>query len=323
MARFGWIEQYLDSAGNPLPGAKLYFYESGTTTPITTYSDSAQTVANPNPVVSAADGRLPPIYYSGSARVVLTDPDGVVIQTLDPVSGEDLSAAEVKTLYESNSDTNEYSDAEKTKLESVEASANNYVHPNHSGDVVSVADGAQTLQPAAITGKAAITSLAATDEFLVADASDSFNLKRVDYSVVSASPLLFDYSGLANGEYVGITLSMVAGAGISAHQPVAKQATGATDQYVVNAATTDRDTAAVLGVTLNTTSVALDDSVLVLLYGYVYDSAWAWTPGDSIYLNAGALSATRPSGGTLATRVGIAVTSDILFVAPTDPQETT
>lgn len=36
--------------------------------------------------------------------------------------------------------------ADKTKLDGVSAGANNYVHPNHSGDVVSVADGATTIQ---------------------------------------------------------------------------------------------------------------------------------------------------------------------------------
>ena len=39
MARFGDFDQYLDNAGDPLSNGKLYFYESGTTTPKTTYSD--------------------------------------------------------------------------------------------------------------------------------------------------------------------------------------------------------------------------------------------------------------------------------------------
>lgn len=41
--------------------------------------------------------------------------------------------------------------ADKTKLDGVEASANNYVHPNHSGDVTSVADGAQTIANDAVS----------------------------------------------------------------------------------------------------------------------------------------------------------------------------
>lgn len=43
------------------------------------------------------------------------------------------------------------SGADKTKLDGVAASANNYVHPNHTGDVTSVADGAQTIVANAVT----------------------------------------------------------------------------------------------------------------------------------------------------------------------------
>ena len=54
----------------------------------------------------------------------------------------------------------------------VEAGANNYVHPNHSGDVTSTADGAQVLAPVAVTGKPLLSpgGLVSTDEFLVSDA---------------------------------------------------------------------------------------------------------------------------------------------------------
>ena len=56
--------------------------------------------------------------------------------------------------------------------------ANNYVHPNHSGDVTSVADGATTAQPAIITGKPTAT-VASGDLVLIADINDSNNLKQV------------------------------------------------------------------------------------------------------------------------------------------------
>ena len=41
--------------------------------------------------------------------------------------------------------------AERTKLTSVAMNANNYVHPNHTGDVTSLADGAQTIAANAVT----------------------------------------------------------------------------------------------------------------------------------------------------------------------------
>jgi hypothetical protein len=41
--------------------------------------------------------------------------------------------------------------ADKTKLDGVASGANNYVHPSHSGDVTSVADGATTIAAGAVT----------------------------------------------------------------------------------------------------------------------------------------------------------------------------
>lgn len=57
-----------------------------------------------------------------------------------------------------------------------------YTHPNHSGDVTSVADGATTLTVDAITSKTALTSgVAGTDELLL---NDGGVIKRMDVSVL-------------------------------------------------------------------------------------------------------------------------------------------
>ena len=56
-----------------------------------------------------------------------------------------------------------------------------YTHPNHTGDVTSIADGVQTLQSQAITNKTTVTPVAG-DFILITDASDSNNLKKVDAS---------------------------------------------------------------------------------------------------------------------------------------------
>lgn len=69
-------------------GWKLYTYETLTTTPKPTYSDTGLSIQNPNPVVADADGRIsenmwvsdPSLY-----KLVLTDENDVVIQTTDPV----------------------------------------------------------------------------------------------------------------------------------------------------------------------------------------------------------------------------------------------
>ena len=89
------------------------------------------------------------------------------------------TGAAIKALYEG--EPSAFTDAQFTKLAGIATGANLYVHPNHTGDVTSVADGAQTLAAAAITGKTALASgLLDADEFLISDAGV---LKRMAASV--------------------------------------------------------------------------------------------------------------------------------------------
>jgi hypothetical protein len=86
MARFGEVEaQYFDDAGDPLSSGTITFYESGTTTLKTTYSDINQTIPNTNPVVLTAAGRQPAIFFSGTAKAVLATSGGTQIVSADPV----------------------------------------------------------------------------------------------------------------------------------------------------------------------------------------------------------------------------------------------
>ena len=68
-------------------GYKYYFYTTGTTTPINSYTTSALVTPNAWPVVSDANGRFPIIWLSnlGTTKVVLTDANDVVIETVDPI----------------------------------------------------------------------------------------------------------------------------------------------------------------------------------------------------------------------------------------------
>ena len=92
MARFGEINaQYFDDSGDPLGSGKLYFYDSGTTTLKTTFSDINQTIANTNPVILTAAGRQPNIFFSGNAKAILADSSDVQILVRDPV-GQTASA---------------------------------------------------------------------------------------------------------------------------------------------------------------------------------------------------------------------------------------
>lgn len=86
MSRFGSVgTQYFTDDNEVLGGGKLYFYNTGTSTPKTTYSNVGLTIANTNPVVLDADGRQPDIFFDGVAKAVLTDSSGTVIDTKDPV----------------------------------------------------------------------------------------------------------------------------------------------------------------------------------------------------------------------------------------------
>ena len=74
--------------GLPLAGAKLLTYQTGTSTPKATYSDSGLTIANANPVVADAGGLFGEIFLdAGDYRFVLTDANDVTIWTSDPVAG--------------------------------------------------------------------------------------------------------------------------------------------------------------------------------------------------------------------------------------------
>jgi len=75
-----------DTNGEPLVGAKIYTYQAGTTTPQTTYQDSALATPHANPVVSDSNGRFSPIYLDNlSYKFVLKDSSDVTIWTTDNV----------------------------------------------------------------------------------------------------------------------------------------------------------------------------------------------------------------------------------------------
>lgn len=88
-------QSFTTSAGVPLVGGKLYTYDAGTNNPRATYSDSAGTVPNTNPVVLDARGEAT-VFWTGTYKVVLKDALDNTIWTVDGVSGvsgADLSSS--------------------------------------------------------------------------------------------------------------------------------------------------------------------------------------------------------------------------------------
>lgn len=86
----GCLYQAFASTGLPLNAGLLATYAAGSTTPTATYTTSAGTVQNANPIVLGADGRTPSEVWllAGTAyRFDLKDSAGNLIQTYDNLYG--------------------------------------------------------------------------------------------------------------------------------------------------------------------------------------------------------------------------------------------
>jgi hypothetical protein len=106
-----------------------------------------------------------------------------VIEDTTPQLGGDLDCQSNNITSVGNVDGRDVS-ADGTKLDGIEASANNYSHPNHTGDVTSTGDGATVVASVAITGQTEKTSMVGDDKVLISDSADSNSLKYVSGSTI-------------------------------------------------------------------------------------------------------------------------------------------
>ena len=115
-----------DILGTPLSGAKLYVYEAGTSTPINTYSDSALSLANTNPVVSDSGGYFGDLFVAAddykmilkdAADNTLRSPDDFNISSAASFSGGISAAGETVRLINAQTGTSyTYLDGDRAKL---------------------------------------------------------------------------------------------------------------------------------------------------------------------------------------------------------------
>lgn len=96
------LPRVTDANGDPASGALAYFYQTGTTTPVTVYSDEALTTAHASPLVADSSGKFAQVFYGGATnvKVVVQDSAAAALYTLDPapmISGQ-ASAAENVTF---------------------------------------------------------------------------------------------------------------------------------------------------------------------------------------------------------------------------------
>lgn len=101
------VIKYTTSNLTSLPGALLYFYETGTSTPKTTWTDPERATASAHPVVALSDGTFPPIFINGVYRVELKNAAGVT-QPGWPV--DDVGSPAAGFPFQSWSSTYRYSE---------------------------------------------------------------------------------------------------------------------------------------------------------------------------------------------------------------------
>ncbi len=82
--------QFCDNSGDPLNGGKVYAYQTGTSTPSTTYQDAALTTPHANPIVLDAYGRPPSnaIWVNEEVDLEVQTSAGVSLYTVDNFNPE-------------------------------------------------------------------------------------------------------------------------------------------------------------------------------------------------------------------------------------------
>lgn len=79
-------QQFFNDNGSPLSGGLIYTYQSGSSTPLATYTDNNGNIANANPIVLDTAGRVPNeiwMFAGYTYKFVIKTSANVLIQTLD------------------------------------------------------------------------------------------------------------------------------------------------------------------------------------------------------------------------------------------------
>ena len=77
--------QFFDDSGVPLSGGLIYTYTAGGTTPLTTYTSISGLVANSNPIILDAAGRVNEVWIPEgvSYKMIVKNANNVIIGTFD------------------------------------------------------------------------------------------------------------------------------------------------------------------------------------------------------------------------------------------------
>jgi hypothetical protein len=88
----------LDDNGNPVSGGLVYTYVAGTSTPLTTWSDSTLATPNANPIVCDSAGRFTMFTGTAAYKLIAKTAAGVTLWTRDGLIGSSLPALRWTTL---------------------------------------------------------------------------------------------------------------------------------------------------------------------------------------------------------------------------------
>lgn len=108
LAGAGW--QFFDDNGVPLAGGLLYTYTAGTSTPVATYTTLAGNIANSNPIVLDAAGRIPYevwITSGASVKFILKDSANVQIASWDNIFGINDFGSQIADVYAAFANTSD------------------------------------------------------------------------------------------------------------------------------------------------------------------------------------------------------------------------
>lgn len=229
----GWkIEVAADDQVYRFDGATwVAFGGGGMTNPMTTAGD----------LIVGASGGTPARLGMGSALQVLrVNAAGTALEYAAP-SGGGMSPSDIKTAYESNPDTNAFTDAEQAKLTGIEAGAQANVGTN-----LTATHGAATVVVASSTGDDA-TILAATSSTAgamtgadrvkldgvatgaTANSSDATLLNRANHTGTQAASTISDFASSTRAQ---VEAELVAGANVT----ITPSGSGATRQLTIAAA---------------------------------------------------------------------------------------
>lgn len=101
--------QVEDSTGAPRSGAILYFYQAGTTTPITVYQDAGKLASHGATVTADANGAFAPIWVDNATyKVVLKTSGGTTIETVDDIAAPAPTSSPVLTTPQINDTSSDH-----------------------------------------------------------------------------------------------------------------------------------------------------------------------------------------------------------------------